>query len=218
VFLVFFVPTVFLAVATAYSADDDTQEWTTATIKNDIDDRWTLSLESRVRFDDDVSRAKDLLVGPAVELHLSETFSLGAGYDYVYSFVTDKTSENRIWEQANLKFARAGLTVENRLRVEQRFLDDVSGAVVRLRYRLRLAHPLGLLDWNAIAWDEVFVNLNSQPGHASGFEQNRLFGGVGIPLLNDLLLETGYQWGYQEKQSGPNEVMHTLLVNLTYSF
>ena len=213
-----FVAIGFVAVSAARAAEDDTQEWTTVTVRHALDERWTLSLESRIRFDDDISRAKDLLVGPAAELKLSDTLSLGLGYDYVYSFKTDATSENRIWEQAALRFAYGDLEIGNRLRLEQRFLDGTDGAVLRLRYRLRLEHPIGTSPWRAIGSEEVFVDLNSPGTQVSGFEQNRLFAGLGRTIWGDLWLETGYQWGYQENSGAPNQVTHSLILNLTYGF
>jgi Protein of unknown function (DUF2490) len=200
------------------AADDDTQEWSTVTIRHSLDERWTLSLESRVRFDDDISRAKDLLIGPAIDLKLNDTVSLGLGYDYVYSFKTDATSENRIWEQIGLHFINGELDVENRLRLDERFLEGTDGAVYRLRYRLRLLHPIGASAWKAVGSDEVFLNLNSPGNQVSGFEQNRLFAGVGRTFWSDLWLEAGYQWGYQAKKGAPNQVTNSLIVNLTYNF
>jgi hypothetical protein len=52
----------------------------------------------------------------------------------------------------------------------------------------------------------------------SGFEQNRVFAGLGRTFWGDLWLETGYQWGYQENSGAPNQVTHSLILNLIYGF
>lgn len=210
----------FLAdVPTARGAKDDTQQWTTATVAHKIDNHFTLSLASRIRFDDNVSRAKDLMFRPAVKVAVLPPFSMGLGYDYVYSYAANSSTEHRIWEQAGLKIDLDDLSIGNRLRVEERFIEGVSGVVVRARFRLRLAHPLGDSDWQVIGSNEVFVNLSNRgAGPVSGFEQNRLFGGLGRTLWNDVRFEFGYQWGYEEQRTEENLVTHSLLVNITYDF
>jgi hypothetical protein len=217
--LVVLLTAVLIALHPASATEDDTQQWTTVTAKHKVDDRLTLSLASRLRFDEDVSRAKDLYFRPAVEVEVLPPFSLGLGYDYIYSYASNSSTEHRIWEQASLKLDLGDLSVGNRLRIEQRFLDDADGVVVRARYRLRLEHPLGASAWKVIGSDEVFANLNSQgEGPVSGFEQNRLFGGVGRRFWDRLWIETGYQWGYQEERDKQDQVTHSLLVNVTYDF
>lgn len=210
---------VLAALHPASATEDDTQQWTTIKVQHKLDDRLTLSLASRLRLDDDVSRAKDLYFRPAVEVEVLPPFSLGLGYDYIYSFASNSSTEQRIWEQASLKLDMGDLSFGNRLRIEQRFLDDADGVVVRARYRLRLEHPLGASAWKVIGSDEVFANLNSQgAGVVSGFEQNRLFGGVGRTFWDRLWIEVGYQWGYQEERDKQDQVTHSLLVNFTYNF
>jgi hypothetical protein len=203
----------------ALASEDDTQQWTTVKAQHKLDDRFTLSLASRLRFDEDVSRAKDLFLRPAVEVKVLPPFSLGLGYDYIYSYASNSSTEHRIWEQASVKLDLGDLSIGNRLRIEQRFIDDADGVVVRARYRLRLEHPLGASVWKVIGSDEVFANLNSQgAGPVSGFEQNRLFGGVGRNLWDRLWIEAGYQWGCQEERDKQDQVTHSLLVNVTYDF
>jgi hypothetical protein len=217
--LVVLFTAVLTALHPASATEDDTQQWTTIKVKHKLDDRLTLSLASRLRFDEDVSRAKDLFLRPAVEVEVLPPFSLGLGYDYIYSYASNSSTEQRIWEQASVKLDLGDLSIANRLRIEQRFLDDADGVVVRARYRLRLVHPIGASPWRLIGSDEVFANLNSQgAGPVSGFEQNRLFGGVGRTFWDRLWIEAGYQWGYQEERDKQDQVTHSLLVNVTYDF
>lgn len=203
----------------ASATEEDTQQWTTLTVERRVDDRFTVSLASRVRFDDDISRAKDLLFRPAVEVEILPPVSLGLGYDYIYSYGSNSSTEHRIWEQASVELDPGHLSISNRLRFEQRFIENVDGVVVRARYRLRLEHPLSDPAWKVIASDEVFANLNNQgAGPVSGFEQNRLFGGVGRTFWDRMWIEAGYQLGYSEERSQQDQITHSLLVNVTYDF
>ncbi len=94
-----------------------------------------------MRVDDNVSSANDFLVRPSVSWKALESLTLGLGYDYIHSF--NSRSENRVWQQAEYALRCRDLTVRNRIRLDQRFVEDVSGVVVRFRYRLRGTHPIG---------------------------------------------------------------------------
>lgn len=203
----------------ATAADDDTQQWTEAKIRYAVDHQISLSLASRVRFDEGISRAKDLLIRPSVELALIPPFSFGLGYDHIHPFPSGSSSENRVWQQAGFKFKLGDLSVGNWVRVEERFIEDIDGAIVRARYRLHLTHPIGVSSWTLIGSEEVFVNLNSKgTGPVCGFEQNRLFGGLGRKVGEHLWVEAGYQWGFEEERDAPNQNIHAILVNFSYDF
>ena len=92
-----------------------------------------------------------------------------------------------------------------------------TGMIARTRYRLHAAHPLGSTPWYLVGSDEVFVNLNNQgEGPVSGFEQNRLFTGVGVHLGGHLRAELGYLWRWERKRSGPDRSDHVISVNLFF--
>ena len=201
----------------AQCAEDDTQQWTSASVTHSLDDKVSLSFSSRIRFDEDVSRKKDLLLAPGLSYALSPSLSLGGGYVHLHAFPSGSSSENRAWQQIGLVEKLQGVSVGNRLRLEQRFVEDVSGAILRARYRLRLDAPLGGSRWALVGSDEVFVNLNSQgEGPVGGFEQNRLYGGLGFRVTERLRLEGGYQWEYKENRGSESENIHAILVGFSY--
>ena len=109
------------------------------------------------------------------------------------------------------------LTLGHRLRIEERFIEDVSGVVVRMRYRLRTAYPETDSRWYLVISDEVFANLNERgAGPAGGFEQNRLFGGVGFHPTARLRVEAGYQWRHLERRELPSRTDHVIAIALFY--
>jgi hypothetical protein len=201
----------------AQGAEDDTQQWTSASFTHALDDKVSLSFSSRVRFDEDISRKKDLLLGPGMSYALSPALSLGGGYTHLHAFPSGSSSENRAWQQVGFVEKLWGASVGNRLRLEERFVEDVGGAIIRARYRLRLDMPLGGSPWALVGSEEVFVNLNSQgEGPVGGFEQNRLYGGLGFRVTEQLRLEGGYQWEYKENRGSESENVHAILVGFSY--
>ncbi len=108
------------------------------------------------------------------------------------------------------------LVIGNRFRIEERFIQHVSGVVVRGRYRLNLAHPLWNTPFYAVGWDEIFINLNDQhEGPTHGYEQNRLFGGIGVHVGSYLRMDVGYLWRHLDRRSGPSSNDHILSITLS---
>jgi hypothetical protein len=187
----------------------DLLQWTSLHVSHSYDDRFSFSLLSEVRFTDDVSHYEETNLKPAVHFVLAPRVKLTLGYH-----LTSKNNgpdEHRVWEQvaAARSFARLDLGLRGRL--EQRFFNNLSGTIVRSRYRLKAVHPLWSSRWYAVGSEEVFVNLNGVgAGPVSGFEQNRLFGGVGVRLGQRVRVETGYMWRHSEKRDAPDESDHIL--------
>jgi hypothetical protein len=200
--------------ASAHATEDDVQIWPVVTLNHGLGENWGMHLMIRPRFDDDVSRTKDFLVRPFVTWTPLESLTLDLGYDYLHSF--QSRSEHRVWQAAEHRLGWRALTVRNRIRLDQRFVEDVGGAVLRFRYRLRATHPIASSDWYAVLSDEVFTNLNDQgAGPISGFEQNRLRVGAGGRFLERLRAEWGYEWQYAERRSSTSVNRHVVFVEFT---
>jgi hypothetical protein len=138
--------------------------------------------------------ATTVLVRPGLGYRLSDAVSLWAGYAYVGAYADGPPNvyEHRAWQQALVGGSVGQLTLQLRPRVEQRFRGGEDPALrARLFARANVAlWPKGPL---AIAtWDEVFVQLHTTSwGAPGGFDQNRLFLGLGF-TQGALRLEAGY--------------------------
>ena len=197
----------------ATAADSDTQQWTTATIDYAIDRDVVASLTSRIRFEDDISEKKDLLIGPSFAIKAPQNLTVGLGYDHLHAFPAGSSDENRIWQSLSLEHRASRPVLSSRLRLDERIIEGIDGVIFRARYRLRATYGLVEGPWYLVGFDEVFANLNSKgEGPVGGFEQNRLFFGLGGQVAARVKLEMGYQWGYQERR-GEDLVTHTILVN-----
>lgn len=194
------------------SEADDLQLWTAATASHRFGDRVDASLQLQTRFIDDISTLGTVIVRPNVGYRLSKHGTASLGYDYVGKPQSSDDVEQRVWQQLGLTYDADAFGLANRLRIEQRFIDNVNGVTVRLRNRVRLTRPLADSEWRLIASDEIFANLNQNSGGPPpGFDQNRLFGGVGYRIGADLRLEAGYQWRLNRSSSD-----HILVMNLLF--
>ena len=207
--------TLLLPASSASATDSDIQLWPSATLNRGLSDQWAGHVTIRGRFDDDVSETKDLLIRPFVTWRPGKGFTLDLGYDYLHSY--SGSSENRFWQAAQHAFKWREITVGNRIRLDQRWVKGVDGAVARFRYRFRATRPIGGKDssWYGVISDEVLTNLNDQgSGPVSGFEQNRLRFAAGVKLPVRFRVEAGYEYQYVESRSGPSTNVHMFLVEL----
>ena len=158
--------------------------------------RWWLDVHDRQR---DEGRHLDVsIVRPGLGYALGERITAYAGYAWVESdpIGRDEFAEHRAWEQLTWNVPVAGLTVQSRTRLEQRFVETDGDTGWRLREFLKTTVPLVEdKSWFVSAWDELFWDLNRTDwGQRPGFRQNRAFLGLGTFLDDDhkLSLEVGY--------------------------
>jgi hypothetical protein len=200
--------------ASGVAAENDVQLWPVVSLNHSLGERWGAHLQTRARFDEDVSEAKDFLVRPFISWTPIESLTFDLGYDYLHSFRS--SPEHRVWQAAEHHFQWRDLTVKNRVRLDERIVEDVGGAVVRFRYRLRGTHPIAGSQWYAAISDEVMANLNDYgTGPVSGLEQNRLRFAVGVPFLERLRVESGYEWQYIERRDSSARHFHVFVVEFT---
>jgi hypothetical protein len=195
--------------AAADGTVDDVRQWTSLHVSHSYDERFSFNLLSQVRFSDDVSDYDETVLKPAVHYIVAPGVKLTLGYHF--STTNNSPDEHRVWEQIGLARSFAGFDLGLRGRLEQRFIHRLGGTIVRNRYRLKVAHALWDSRWYAVASEEVLVNLNGLgAGPVAGFEQNRLFGGLGVRLGGRLRVETGYMWRHSEQRNAPDESQHIL--------
>lgn len=161
------------------------------------------------------SSASGVLVRPGLGYRLGGKWTAYAGYAWtpVFPDAGSSRQEHRLWQQligGGLLAPRVRWAVRPRL--EQRFLRDSEGTAHRLRVFVRASHqPKGGRPW-LVAWDEIFFGLNDVPwGPSAGFDQNRLFLGLGFPSGAGPRFEVGYlNVNLQRTVSDTN---HALAVN-----
>jgi hypothetical protein len=210
----FLVAVLLATPAGSFAAEDDIQLWPSVTVNHALNERWGVHFAARVRLDDDVSSKKDYLLRPFVTWKPRNGLTLDLGYDYLHSF--QSSSEHRIWQAAEYRLGLGDLVLKNRIRIDQRFVEDVDGVVARFRYRLRGVHPILGPSWYGAISNEVLTNLNEQDsGPSAGFDQNRLRFALGVRFLERLRIETGYEWQTLGSSSGEISHAHVFVVEFS---
>lgn len=184
---------------------------------------WRWWFDAHARFFEDSNGFEQSIVRPGVGYDLSKNSTAWLGYGWI---VTDPAGapsfdEHRIWQQYTW-----GKTVEtnsyfSRSRLEQRFVETGDDVGWRFRQFMRYTRPfdsgssLGLR-----VWDEVFLALNDTDwGANAGFDQNRLFAGLGwtFPEAKHTTLEFGYLNQYVYRSASTDGMNHILALTLLMS-
>ncbi len=169
-----------------------------------------LDLHARRRADSTLG-----IIRPGIGWTFSPALALHAGYAYIPT-LTDaggNRREQRAWQQFVLGHAAGPAKYQLRGRLEQRFGsgDDVAHRVrvfARGQWQPRSSVPLQL-----VVWDEAFFGINDADwGPLAGYDQNRLFMGLGTDTkLDGVRVEAGYQLVHLR---GNAPLVHVLAVNL----
>lgn len=214
--------------------------WLGAFVDHGVSERTALWFDGQWRRMGLGSTPQQLLLRPGVQVTLAPGVRVAGGYAYIatapYGAVplANPLREHRVWQQLLLTHAAGPLQLSHRYRYEQRWLSSLSGTGAdrsrsparyqhRARYMIRaqgtvpalslFGHPvLGFV------WDELLMPI----GHGDAsvrLTQNRIGGGVGVPLDSRQRVEVGYmnQWNAIGAQR-TNEVNHTLTVSWVWRY
>lgn len=203
-------------------------------------DRLSLYLEVQPRFFE-FNSMQQLLLRGALNVHLHPDLVISAGYALVETWAygafpsNAAFPEHRLWEQAQLNSQVSRVRFQNRARLEQRFLGQLSKdsdgdyfadgyqETNRFRHLLRITVPLNRASMTAKTvfislYDEIFLNFGSPLVKANLFDQNRATASLGYHFTDDFNLQVGYINQLIEKPDGLRfESNHGLLVTVTYN-
>ncbi|HHL3492540.1 TPA: DUF2490 domain-containing protein [Legionella pneumophila] len=154
-------------------------------------------LEIQERIGENISQLSQQVLRPGLGYELWPNTTIWLGYDRIYTtqpFADPPVNENRIWQQLlwSKEYTRFRLTARSRL--EERFIQRAIHTAWRYRQLFKTSifipkHP----KYAAVITDEVFFHLNDfnlQPNQ--GFDQNRLFLGLGYRTSKNSTIEIGY--------------------------
>lgn len=214
----------YCSISAAIGIKNDFQIWNNITVMGTIKDQIKYWAEGQARFGQDASMLSQSIVRPGIGYQLTKESSIWAGYAWIYTnqpFAPTTTHENRIWQQFLWVKNYEWIKVFSRTRLEQRFVDRVSSVGWRLRQFGRLQMPFKKAPkFFLSSMEEVFIRLNNTAnnGNNSGFDQNRLFFGIGVTPTKNWLLEVGYQNHIIRILNGPNYQGNYLAMNLIGNF
>jgi len=165
--------------------------WPKAIVTVPLNQQWQFGFEEWLSFTENVTRFKDSQTDLWLNyLGLADWLSVGVGYKRVFAKPDDWEVEDRPMLNAAVKTSIYGFGVTNRSRFEYRMLED-QDEFWRWRHRLTVTSPVTFtpLKIQPYTAEEVFYSFDGQ-----GFNQQRLYGGVFIPLHEKVRLELFYIW------------------------
>jgi len=189
-----------LSAASAVEAQPapDRQIWLQVLAVGELSENWRSHLEVQPRWFDDGSELGLTIVRTAIGRRLTPRVTAFVGYAWVpRTFGEGVRHEQRIWQQLSIAGpALGGWTTSVRVRVEQRWLEPWDGASHRLRLLGRAQRPVGAPGrWGVWAYDELMLTMDdTRRGPASGYDRNRLAGGVSRRLSPLASIDAGYVW------------------------
>lgn len=172
--------------------DGDFEYWAKATVRIPVSELWYFTSEERLTFGDEARRLDDHQTDVAFTYTgLADWFSVGIGYKHVFERDEDHwLQERRPLLNLTAKGDLFGLGIASRSRFEYRDQEDEE-EVWRYRNQVTITPPVTFttLKIQPYVADEIFVNFDEE-----GFNQQRLYGGIYIPLHKRVRLELFYFW------------------------
>lgn len=198
---------IFLMIIATVSASAQTEaeqslgNWLMYFGNNKLSEKWNLHTEAQYRLYGGIENFNQLLLRTGLTFVISPSADVTFGYANITSESFYKgeeainKNEHRIWQQLILKNNVGRVMFNHRYRIEQRWETSEQAGdryLNRLRYRLHVTFPLnpeGLIPGSTYIsfYDEIFIHVNDTP-----FDQNRLYGGFGYRVNEELTIETGF--------------------------
>ena len=211
------------AIAGPAQARDDEQLWTTASATVKLADKWRLSQELTARFSDTRKGLYEIESNTLLGYRITDNVTLWAGYthDPQYAGGAFTVLERRAREQVTIdnlaKIGRGKLS--GRLRMEQRWRENIDGTGWRARPYLKYSLPLRKGGKAALVLShETFFNLNTTSfQQTEGLDRMRNLIAISTPVTKTMTLEAGYLNQYGFVRNGEDTSDHVASVSLSLS-
>lgn len=189
-------------LSAAWAGDVETQFWLPVQLKVPLTEKVSLKYLAAPLWQEGLSRPSRWALRQGVHYQLAPRWDLGITMDYQPTLRPDSRDEWRLGEQLSYNRTFKQVTWQHRTRLEQRWIENAAFRH-RLRLRNRLARPVPRHpNWYGFVEQELHVNVGKQD---TGFDQHRLYAGVGKKLSSYCTIEGGYQWIYANTSSPNNE-------------
>jgi hypothetical protein len=211
------------AVSTQALAAHDEQLWTTQVVNVKLSDKWRIQEELTERFSDNRNGLYEVESNTLLGYRISKAVTVWGGYthDPQYSAGHFTVMEQRLREQVTFdNVAKVGPgKLSFRMRMEERWRDNVAGTGWRLRPYVKYTIPLAKGSKTALVISsEPFINLNTTPFQKQdGLDRVRTLVGISTPLSKKLTAEIGYLNQHGFVRGGPDTSDHVASISLSLS-
>lgn len=182
----------------AAQQNPDRQIWVQGLALGQLSEAWRTHIEVQPRWFDDGSELGLTIVRYALGRRLSPRATVFLGHAWVpRTFGDGVRHEQRLWQQLSLAGpVVGGWATSARLRLEQRWLEPWDDASHRLRTLVRAQRAVAAgSPWGVWAYDELMVTFDDTGrGPSSGFDRNRLAGGLSRRFSPAVSVDAGYLW------------------------
>lgn len=187
-----------------------------------VSEKWGMHVEGLLRMDNELSQNLQNAFRVGGIYYLSSKESITAGYALVhtYSPSLDKFGvENRLWEQYQVINKWKKNTMMHRLRLEQRWVEQLATNSTAYQNRFRylnrnLFHIRSLNSGKneiyAVLQDEIFITLGENKINSKFMDQNRFLVGLGFNYHNNTRFELGYMNQFVTSGSGNDAMNHVV--------
>lgn len=191
--------------------------------------KWGLHVEAQLRMNNELDQSLQNAYRGGVMYFLSpkEHLTLGYALVHTYSPSLDKfATENRLWEQYQINNKWRKNTMTHRLRLEQRWVEQLATNTTeyqnRFRYLNRNLFHLTHFNSNkdelyAVVQDEVFLTVGDNKINSTFMDQNRFLVGLGLNHKSTMRLELGYMNQFVTSSSGSDTMNHIISVTLFHN-
>lgn len=209
------------SILLSHAQQNTTRLWISGTSQVRVHNKWSLHLEAQFRSYEITPNTEQQLARGGINYHINSASFATVGYAYVTNFAFDKeqyedvqVTENRIWQQYFIRIPYEKSTIENRFRLEQRWLESANKIqyLNRIRYLLRVNIPLikNIANEKIVSmsfYNEIFLHFSPIT-----FDRNRLALELVYQLNPSLKLQAGYM-----AQTTNATTNHILLTGVTYN-
>lgn len=194
--------------------DNNTIGWYSMQATVHTSKRTSLWLDYQYRRDDIITNWQQSLARAGFQYHMKRGVSAMLGYAYIITYPygdfpagPHHVPEQRIFEQLMWVDTIGRISLNHRLRLEQRFLGKVNQAAVendvlewiyanRIRYQMRASMSLHRKaarkkNWYAAVYDELFIGFGKNVNQ-NVFDQNRIGLLLGYQFNKSFRVEGGY--------------------------
>lgn len=186
--------------------------WFSDVSKITLNKKWSVHFDIGLRGNDWANRWSQQLMRPGLIYKIDENWSISFGGAYFTHFSGSYfRSEYRGWEQAVFNTSFWRFVINQRIRIEQRFIQkyleyEQSHEYVytnRYRYQLQCVIPINnekVIDHSfyAVLSDEIMFNSGKSIIY-NAFDQNRLAIGIGYKWTNKFTISMSYIAIYNQK-------------------